>query len=147
MMHSRYNETCVKYYGLLGSLHSGIGDYESEELESIQEEMVELWYELTEAQRDEFNGIGSDLNWAYGNGLPAPMLRSKEEVSQEELDEFRLLNTKDNLEAEEAVRFLHVIRLCAPLLTVKEMIPCRIKCYRTLGMDQVADTIQNMQRK
>jgi hypothetical protein len=130
-----------KYAQLLLRRHQSFleGRDEGPEIEEIEEDLSAAWEALNEVQRQNVNGMGSDLNWVRRHGAPPPRGRPISAVAED--DRQRLLDVEAKRDWHAV---LHLLRVCAPILTIKELARRRAAAYAGLGLTDYADACRSL---
>ncbi|MGL4551982.1 MAG: tetratricopeptide repeat protein [Gemmataceae bacterium] len=123
-----YAKALVRHHALI---EEGKGD--GPEAEKAEETLSALWDRLTDSQRVQLRGLSSDLNWLRRKYAPPPRGRKREDVTPEELREFYRLN-----EAQDYLRMLPALRVCASAVPPVYVAFVRATCYSRLGLPPAA---------
>jgi tetratricopeptide (TPR) repeat protein len=126
--YKRYAELLLRHHYILCA-----GIEESEEIESIEDEMAAIWDRLDEIQRASLAGLGSDQNWVRRNGEPAPNARKREEVTEQEK---RSLDR--SIQSHDWHSCLYYIRICQSWYSKDSLATIRSVAWMNLGLPEIA---------
>ncbi len=108
------------------------GQEDSPDLADVEEQMTLLWEKLDEDQRQCLNGMASDLNWIRRHFEPPPKGRkTPNEVSEDDQRELR------SAVGVNWHKFLHFLRLCAPLSSPDMLAVLRARAYTAADMPEI----------
>jgi len=111
---------------------------DDDEMEQVEEELTALWENLSEAQRQSLNGMGSDLNWIRRGGELSSKGPTSTDVSEQDVADLDRAELTRDWHA-----ILHYLRICAPILLPESVAHIRATCYHELGLDLVAKVFDN----
>ena len=123
-----YADRLLQHHRLLGE-----GKEAADETLAVEDEMTELWDRLDPIQRKSLSGLGSDLNWVRRGGVSAPRGAKPEDVSS--ADRQALQEARN---ASDWHGVLHQLRVCAPLIPLKDLARLRAETWSKLGLPQIA---------
>lgn len=125
----RYADLLLQHHRLLCA-----GIEESDEIESIEDEMTALWDRLDSVQRASLSGLGSDQNWIRRNGEPAPRGKKREEVTPQDKEAL-----DRSIKEEDWHAALHYIRICHCLFPNDYLANLRSIAWLKLGFPEIAN--------
>ena len=106
---------------------------EEGQIEKVEDLLATQWQQLSVSEQAHAKGLSSDLNWLLRDFAPPPRGRKKEDVTQDELNEFEHLISK-----RDPLPLLESIRRCAPALANGAIAIGRAHAYTNLGLPEVA---------
>jgi len=129
----RYAELLLRHHHLLAA-----GREETAETDAVEEEMTQLWDQLTAAQRSSLSGLGSDLSWLRRGCAPAPRGRRAEEISADDLQDLSKAHDEGDWHG-----LLHCLRLCAATTPARQLAVLRASAWAALKFPNIASLFQD----
>lgn len=109
------------------------------ELDSVEDEMTQIWNDLDLVQRKSLSGLSSDLTWLRRGGRSAPKAKPATEVTADDLRE--LSQARDSHDWH---KLLHYLRLCSAQLSPFEVAFLRATAWQALDFPQLARTFSGL---